>query len=109
MAQELEVYRQQMIAFEQKFGREMGPLDPFFFDPMADTPQFRSSDAASDAIDVIARLMGEAGVDPAAVYAFRRTCGLFPTDDVPMDDEDRLEWAAAVYEYWQKLDGTREQ
>src|SRR5689334_7079304 len=65
------IYRQQTDAFRRKFGREMGPEDPFFFDPDADTPQFRSPQDADLAIDLLAQLMGEAGVDAAAIYAFK--------------------------------------
>src|SRR5215472_16426189 len=75
-----DVYREQLSAFHRKFGREMGPDDPFFFDPDSDTPQFRSPNDAGHAISVIAEIMGRAGVDAAAIYAFKRTGGLFPTE-----------------------------
>lgn len=38
MPESLVVYREQLAAFWRRFGREMGPDDPFFFDPEADTP-----------------------------------------------------------------------
>ena len=34
-SREFEVYRGQTSAFRRKFGREMRPDDPFFFDPDA--------------------------------------------------------------------------
>ncbi|HTS26161.1 MAG TPA: hypothetical protein VMH81_09810 [Bryobacteraceae bacterium] len=106
---ETPIYREQTAAFRRKFGREMGPDDPFFFDPDADTPQFRSPTDADYAIDFLARLMAEAGVDAAAIYAFKRTGGLFPSGAMPLDDRDLLEWNAAVYEYQKKLEETRNQ
>ena len=46
---DLDVYRAQLEAFRKKFGREMGPDDPFFFDPTAAEPQFRPPEEADDA------------------------------------------------------------
>jgi len=102
-AAELEVYREQRTAFRKKFGREMGPDDPFFFDPEADTPQFRNPADADGALALIARLMGEAGVDPASIYAFRKTRGLFPTSRTHLTPEQMLEWNAALSEYHSKV------
>ena len=104
-----EIYRQQTEAFRRKFGREMGPEDPFFFDPDADTPQFRSPQDADVAIDLLARLMGEAGVDAASIYAFKKTGGLFPTASLALSPEERVEWNAAMQEYNQKLRKARSQ
>lgn len=106
---EIAVYREQTTAFRLKFGREMGPDDPFFFDPQADTPQFRGPEDAEFAIDFLARLMAEAGVDAAAIYAFKRTGGLFPSASMTLDASDLLEWNAAVYEYQERLGHTRKQ
>ena len=106
---EIAVYREQTIAFRQKFGREMGQDDPFFFDPQSDTPQFRGPEDAEYAIDFLAHLMAEAGVEAAAIYAFKRTGGLFPSAAMPLDANDLLEWNAAVYEYQEKLDHNRKQ
>jgi hypothetical protein len=104
--EELDVYRAQTEAFRKKFGREMGPEDPFFFDPNTDTPQFRSPGEVNAALDLLAMLMGQAGVDPAAIYAFRKTGGLFPTGANGFSDEELIEWNAAVYEYNEKLGRT---
>jgi hypothetical protein len=106
---EIAVYREQTEAFRRKFGREMGPDDPFFFDPDSDTPQFRGPEDAEYAIDFLARLMAEAGVEAAAIYAFKRTGGLFPSGAMPLDANDLLEWNAAVYEYQERLDQSRKQ
>jgi hypothetical protein len=101
--EEFDVYREQTAAFRLKFGREMGPDDPFFFDPDAETPQYRSPEHAASAIDLIAVLMGQAGVDPAAIYAFKKTRGLFPSAQHGLTLEEAAEWNAAVGEYEEKL------
>ena len=103
------IYRTQVEDFRRKFGREMGPDDPFFFDPEADTPQFRAPADAEIAIDLLARLMGEAGIDAAAIYAFKKTGGLFPSPELSLSAEERIEWNAAVYEYEERLAGSKAQ
>jgi hypothetical protein len=100
---ELEFYREQRLAFQRKFGREMGPDDPFFFDPHADTPQFRSPRDSDYALAMLAQLMGEAGVHPAAIYAFRKTRGLLPTSRTHLTREQMMEWNAAIREYESQL------
>jgi len=107
--EKFDVYREQTTSFRAKFGREMGPDDPFFFDPDADTPQFRAIEDASYAIDQIALLMGQAGIDPAAIYAFKKTRGLFPTADRRLNDDEMTEWVGAMNEYHRKFSMTAEQ
>lgn len=99
----LKIYRDQLAAFKAKFGRDMGPDDPFFFDPDAATPQFRSPDHATVAVDLLAQLMVDAGVDPEAIYAFKKTRGLFPSDREHMSPRDLEEWNEAVRDYHAKL------
>jgi hypothetical protein len=96
---DLAVYRRQLRAFRKKFGREMRPDDPFFFDPAADKPQVRAPEYADEALVLLMELMGEAGVDAAAIYAFRKTRGLFPTPARPLTGDETEEWTAAVEEY----------
>ena len=96
---ELDVYRRQLEAFRKKFGREMGPGDPFFFDAAAEEPQVRAPDHADEALILLAELMGQAGVDPAAIFAFRRTRGLFPTPTSRLSPGEMVEWNAAIEEY----------
>jgi hypothetical protein len=43
-----EVIERQEEAFKLKFGRDIGPDDPIFFDPEADTPQPFSPEAIKD-------------------------------------------------------------
>jgi hypothetical protein len=107
--EKLDVYRSQMIAFHRKFGREMGPDDPFFFDPDADTPQFRPPRDAAHAIDLIADMMSQAGLDAAAIYAFKRTRGLFPTETRRLTPAEAIEWHAALDEYHAQLRRTAKQ
>ncbi|HTS63258.1 MAG TPA: hypothetical protein VMH28_14625 [Candidatus Acidoferrales bacterium] len=54
-------YRKQVEAFRRKFGREMRPEDPFFFDPRSDTPQFRPPDATRQALKILAELKAALG------------------------------------------------
>jgi hypothetical protein len=97
--EQVDSYRRQTEAFRAKFGREMGPDDPFFFDPELDYPQFRAADAADEAVDFLAHVMSEIGLDPSLIYAFKRTGGLFPT--MPEITADELaEWNAALNEYY---------
>jgi len=96
---DLEIYHRQTVAFERKFGRKMGPQDPFFFDPDAPAPRFRAPEDETEAIDVLAGLMAEMGIEPAAIYAFWRTGGFFPTPGPSLSEEETRKWNAAVDEY----------
>ncbi len=107
--EDFEIYRAQLDAFHRKFGRAMGPDDPFFFDPDAETPQFRSPRDAAEVVERMAELMAQAGVDAAAIYAFKRTRGLFPTLGPPFSDEELAEWTAALHEYYEQIESGREQ
>ena len=109
LPERIEAYRRQTRAFRAKFGRDMGPDDPFFFDPDASTPQFRSTEDAEFAMNLLVEAMGEAGVDPAAIYAFKRTGGLFPTGKMPLTPEELAEWNSALDEYYEKVHNTRKQ
>ena len=72
----------------------MGPDDPFFFRrPTPPVPQPKRCRAA---IAVIAEIMGQAGVDAGAIYAFRRTGGLFPSETRRLSYDETLDWSAAL-------------
>ncbi len=101
--EDLEIYRTQLEAFRKKFGRDMGPEDPFFFDPDADSPQFRPPHEIDVAMDLLAMLMGQAGIDAAAIYAFKKTGGMFPTEKPGLSPDEISEWDAAIQEYNEKL------
>ena len=92
------IYHRQIRAFRLKFGREMGPEDPFFFDPQADSPSFRPDKDAQYVAARLAKLFEEAGAEPAHVFAFRKT-GLLPPDVDRLTPAERAEWEAAVAEY----------
>ena len=83
-----------------KFGRDMGPDDPFFFDPEADTPRFRTPAQAGYAFGEVAELIEQAGIAPAHVYAFRKTGGLLPPGAASLTPQEIEEWEAAVVEYY---------
>ena len=99
----LDVFRRQIDAFKEKFGREMGPDDPFFFDPDAETPTLLPPEQATLALDSIAEMMAQIGIDPAVIYAFKKTGGLLPTEIVALRPKDLAEWNAAMDEYYEKL------
>ncbi len=101
--EDLEIYRTQLEAFRKKFGRDMGPEDPFFFDPDADSPQFRPPHEIDVAMDLLAMLMGQAGIDAAAIYAFKKTGGMFPIEKPGLSPDEISEWDAAIQEYNEKL------
>ena len=97
---ENDIYRRQTMAFRRKFGRDMGPDDPFFFDPEADTPRFRTPAQAGYAFGEVAELIEQAGIAPAHVYAFRKTGGLLPPGAASLTPQEIEEWEAAVVEYY---------
>ena len=99
MMQQMPAYRKQVNAFRRKFGRDMGPEDPFFFDPRSDTPQFRPPDDVQVALDVLAELMAEARLAPEVIFAFKRTGGLFPNAGNTLSRDEQREWDAAIGEY----------
>lgn len=55
------------------------------------------------AMDVLVDVMVQADIDPAAIYAFKRTRGLFPTDNFPFTPEELAEWDRAVDDYYEKF------
>jgi hypothetical protein len=84
----------QLILFRRKFGRDPGPNDPVFFDPDKDVPTPIDPEP-----DVVAALE-KAGVNPAIIFAYRKT-GLLITGDnfEGYAPEDLAEWDAAMQEY----------
>jgi hypothetical protein len=105
----MDVYKKHMQAFRRKFGREMRPDDPFFFDPALPTPQFRNPEEAQQALELMVEMMAEAGVDPEAIYAFKATGGLFPSEHARFTPEQEAEWRAAILEYQEKLHRAKHQ
>lgn len=92
----------QVRSFREKFGREPGPGDPLLFDPESDTPQPISSKEMDEISRRIAQAMGDAGVDPALIYATQKTDRFAPPSEAALDamsPEDKAEWQAAIDEY----------
>lgn len=101
--EETGIYQRQTADFRRKFGRDMGPNDPFFFDPEADAPRFRDPTDAGSALDLVAALIEQAGMGPAHVYAFRKTGGLLPPGVATLTQQETEEWEAAVAEYYGRV------
>ena len=93
----VEMFECQFEAFRQKFGREPGPEDPVFFDPIADTPQTINPEIVEWEI---AEAMRAVGIDPAIIYATQKT-GLIPSEATwpQMSPAERREWNDAIVEY----------
>jgi hypothetical protein len=99
----MDAYRKHIREFRRKFGREMGPDDPFFFDPNRPSPEFRNPEEAQFAIDLLAELMGDAGIHAETIYAFKATGGLYPSQNCGFSSDQEAEWNAAIREYHAKL------
>jgi hypothetical protein len=95
------IIREQVRLFRQKFGREMGPEDPIFFDPDADEPRRMDADTGRDAT---IKAMADAGISPELIYAYRKT-GLLVSDENygKLSPEDREDWHAVIDEYRQLI------
>jgi len=66
-------------------------------------PRSGGSQDVDRALNLLVEMMAEAGLDPAAIYAFKRTGGLFPTGKLPLTAEELAEWNQALAEYHQKF------
>jgi hypothetical protein len=92
---------QQRQAFQNKFGRDLGPNDPVFFDPNADTPQEISEETLLADVDSLIDKAREAGANPAYLQAWRDTGFLLTEHNMhlfPASDID--EWNAALEQHW---------
>jgi hypothetical protein len=89
--------KKQLQAFRDKFGREPGPNDLLFFDPDCDQPTPIDPDKYWAKV---LRLMGDVGIEPAKIYASKKT-GLLPTSENwhLLSQRDRDDWDAAIEEY----------
>jgi len=93
----LEALRQ---GFPERFGRDPGPDDPVFFDPTAEEPRTLDEDGEALFIAMSEMAMRTAGIDPAVIYASRKT-GLIVTERNQhlLSDDDRADWIEAIFEY----------
>lgn len=91
------LFEQQLARFREKFGREPAPGDPVLFDPDAGEPRPMDPAALETAM---VEAMEQAGIDPAKIYAFRRTGRIVTEDNVRvLSQQDLDEWQAAIEEY----------
>lgn len=93
----VEVLKEQTIAFREKFGRDPGPNDPIFFDPDSDEPRpIREADFTEASVEA----MRLAAIDPALIYAFKKTGMLVTEENLDKwSQEDLDEWNAALHEF----------
>ena len=93
----------QLSAFRDKFGRDPGPDDPIFFDPDAAEPVPLSEEKYEQ---VVLEAMSQAGIDPAFIYAFKRT-GRIVTEGNKhlLTPEELREWNDAIDEYHRRESG----
>jgi len=95
----------QLTVFRKKFGREPGPTDPIFFGPDADEPRPISQQAQDDDERRIVEAMGKAGIDPALIYAFKKTGKIVTaTNKRLLSKREMAEWEDAIGEYYLKVD-----
>lgn len=99
------VIDRQLAAFRKKFGREPGPTDPIFFDPDSDEPRLMSQQRQDECERGIVEAMATAGIDPALIYAFKKTGRIVTATNKRLLSEDEMEeWEDAIDEYHLKVD-----
>jgi hypothetical protein len=97
-----EAIERQLEAFRKKFGRYPGPNDPVFFNPEEDTPVPLSDDEYDQAV---LAAMAQAGLDPARIYAFKRTDRMVTEHNKHLLSKKQLQqWDDAISEYHRKLE-----
>src|SRR4051812_30396502 len=92
------ILKAQRQRFREKFGREMGPGDPVFFDPDAAEPRPMSGvKMQADILDA----MRKAGTPPQIAYAYKKT-GLIYVEGASQNwPPGRVqEWHDAIDEYF---------
>jgi hypothetical protein len=97
-----QVIERQLEAFRKKFGRYPGPDDPVFFDPDENKPVPLSDEEYEHA--VIAA-MSQASLDPALIYAFKRTDTMVTESNKHLLTKKELrQWNDAINEYHRKVE-----
>ena len=93
----IRLLEKQRQAFIRKFGREPRDGDPVFFDLNADEPRPGS---LQDCVPKIVQAMEKVGIDPALIYAFRKTGRIVTQRNLQfLTEEERQEWRNAVDDY----------
>lgn len=96
-AETMQQIQEQLVRFEEKFGRPPGPDDPIFFDPDRDIPVPISELKVEENM---VQAMEESGMDRAFVYAYQQTGRLVTEANMHLlTDEDIQEWEDAVERY----------
>jgi len=92
----------QRAAFRKKFGRDPCADDPIFFDPDANEPvPLNPQQYQQDMIET----MTQAGVDPAFIYAFKRTGRIVTESNKDRLTEKELrQWNDAIDEYQHRVE-----
>ena len=86
--------------FREKFGRDMEPGDPIFFDPDADTPQPYGPQAIEDVKRQMVEAMMSAGIDPAKIHALQKTGMMVTQENIcNWSNEDLDEYNTAIEEF----------
>ena len=100
----IEMLKLQKQRFVKKFGREPGPNDPVFFNEAADSPQFpNEAEFQAEFDEILDRAQAE-GVDPAKIYASRKTRRLVTDHNLKFLTQEEIdEWNAAIAEYHKKI------
>ena len=93
-AQLMEVIEKQHQRFIDTYGREPGPGDPIFFE------QYLYSDEEYE--NKLIEILEQINVDPAIIYAFRKTQRIVTLENRDMlTDLELKEWKQAVDEYYE--------
>ena len=94
----IEAVGRQRERFREKFGREMGPNDPVFFDADADVPTPMSMvKMEAETLEALRK----SGAPPQIAYAYKKTGMLVMERTKRSIPKDRLkEWNAAIDEYF---------
>jgi hypothetical protein len=97
-----QLIERQFEAFRKKFGRYPGPEDPVFFDPDEEKPVPLSDEEYERA--VLAG-MPQAGLDPAVIYAFKRTDRMVTDSNKHLLSKRELrQWNDAIDEYYRTVE-----
>ncbi len=97
-----QVIERQLEAFRKKFGRYPGPDDPVLFDPNENKPVPLSDEEYEHAV---LAAMSQAGLDPALIYAFKRTDTMVTESNKHLLTKKELrQWNDAIDEYQHRVE-----
>src|SRR5579884_1926314 len=103
-----ELLEKQRAALRKQFSREPEPTDPIFFDPDCAYPTPLSQEQQDNVEQEILAAMVEVGIDPAIVYAFKKTGRIVTAHNQQFLSKEELdEWEDAVEEYYSTIDARK--